>query len=106
MTNRGVWANLPDTVSRAGEETRTPGLLITSELLYRLSYSGDGGDSITAGSDRLGERGGTRLRRSGRGQREQEVREAHEPFLVDQERLARFSTCIERGCRRARCEHD
>ena len=34
--------------SGAGEETRTPGLLITSELLYRLSYSGDGGDSITA----------------------------------------------------------
>ena len=36
------------TSTRAGEETRTPGLLITSELLYRLSYSGDGGDSITA----------------------------------------------------------
>src|SRR5262245_35487921 len=29
-------------MARAGEGTRTPGLLITSELLCRLSYSGEG----------------------------------------------------------------
>ena len=27
-------------ISRAGEGTRTPGLLITSDVLYQLSYSG------------------------------------------------------------------
>jgi hypothetical protein len=32
----------------AGEGIRTPDLLITSELLYRLSYPGEGRESIRA----------------------------------------------------------
>ena len=41
--------NLPGQGCGAGEGIRTPDLLITSELLYRLSYPGKGIDSIQIG---------------------------------------------------------
>jgi hypothetical protein len=37
-----------DAKSRAGKGTRTPDLLITSELLYRLSYPGAATESTAA----------------------------------------------------------
>src|SRR6187551_2288535 len=81
--------------TRAGEETRTPGLLITSELLYRLSYSGG----------RRRQHNGSvswcsRSRRPRGRQREQQVRQPHESFLVDQDRLPCCAAHVERGRRR------
>src|SRR4051812_9041268 len=38
---------------RAGEGTRTPGLLITNQVLYQLSYSGAGGKTLPRADGRL-----------------------------------------------------
>ncbi len=44
-TKKGVAPNTPD-CTRANERTRTAGLLITSELLYHLSYVGNEATTI------------------------------------------------------------
>src|SRR3954447_22622860 len=91
----GTWARVSAVSDgqnlRAGEGIRTPDLLITSELLYRLSYPGEAGECIP---------------RSGRTcgwERHEQVDQADQALLVDEERLARLVAHGERGRGGAGC---